>query len=132
MFEIEVISEEETEPVTLTEVKDFCRLDSDSSDNDTVLELLIASCREKLEGYLNVYSPFARLYHYEGSTRGYETPLEDARIGYERLEPYLINEDPYFSPNLTNSRIPKCITRLQSEDDRKQRIATRKKYYLKK
>jgi GT2 family glycosyltransferase len=82
------------------------------------------------KGYLNVYSPFARLYHYEGRTRGYETPSEDTRIGYERLEPYLVNEDPYFSPNLTNSRIPKCITGFHSEDERKQRIATRKKYYL--
>lgn len=84
------------------------------------------------EGYLNVYSPFARLYHYEGSTRGYDTPTEDTRKGYERLEPYLVNEDPYFSPNLTNSRIPKCVTGLLPEDERKQRIATRKKYYLEK
>jgi len=55
MFEIEIITESITEPVDLATVKDFCRLDSDSSDDDTVLELLIASCREKLEGYLNLY-----------------------------------------------------------------------------
>jgi len=82
------------------------------------------------KGYLNVYSPFARLLHFEGSTRGYETPIDDTRKGYARLETYLINGDPYFSPNLTNSRIPKCVNDIENKENQKQRIAARKKYYL--
>jgi O-antigen biosynthesis protein len=82
-------------------------------------------------GYLNVYSPFAQLYHYEGSSRGYQTPPEDALKGYETMEPYLINDDPYFSPNLTYTRIPKCAHIKQSKEDRKQQFDARKDFYMK-
>ena len=84
------------------------------------------------EGFQNVFSPFARLYHFEGSSRGYETPLEDTLQGYKMLEPYLVNDDPYFSQNLTYNRIPKCVSTFRTEDERKQQIAARKRFYLKK
>jgi len=84
------------------------------------------------KGYHNVYSPFARLYHYEGSTRGYQTPVDDALKGYESLGSYLINEDPYFSPNLTYSRIPKCVFKKRSRDDRERQIQARRNFYLQK
>ncbi len=77
MFEIQVISESATEPVTLSEVKDFCRLDSDSSDNDTVLSLLIASAREKLEGYLNLYF-IAKVVKIEFTSRVFDLPYGPA------------------------------------------------------
>lgn len=54
MFEVEVISQSETEPVTVEECTDFMRIDSDSANNGSI-PLLIASCREKLEGYTNLY-----------------------------------------------------------------------------
>ncbi len=52
---IKVIEDIAEEPVTLAEVKEWLRIDATSYDNDNVLNTLIASCREKLEGYLGVY-----------------------------------------------------------------------------
>lgn len=72
IFEIQVISEG-TEPVTLAEVKDFCRIDSDSSDNNTVLTLMIASCREKLEGHTNLYF-IPKVAKIEFTSRVFELP----------------------------------------------------------
>jgi GT2 family glycosyltransferase len=61
-------------------------------------------------GYLNVFTPFAELYHLESKTRGYEdTPEKQAR--FQREKDYLarkwgdaIRLDPYYNPNLTHSR----------------------------
>lgn len=50
-----IIIDDADEPVTLAEVKEWLRLDADSFDNDNVLNTLIVSCKEKLEGRLNVY-----------------------------------------------------------------------------
>lgn len=83
-------------------------------------------------GYHNVYTPFARLYHFEGSSRGYKTPVEDALKGYDSFESYLINEDPYFSPNLTYTRIPKCVLNPRTTEERRKQIQARKRFYLKK
>jgi GT2 family glycosyltransferase len=60
-------------------------------------------------GYLNVFTPFAELYHFESKTRGYEeTPESQAR--FQREKDYLagkwgdrIRLDPYYNPNLTHS-----------------------------
>lgn len=82
-------------------------------------------------GYRNVYTPFAQLYHYEGSTRGYKTPAHDALKGYEELEPYLAEEDPFFSPNLTYSRIPKCTLEKLTRDERIRQIKSRKRFFQK-
>jgi GT2 family glycosyltransferase len=83
------------------------------------------------KGYRNVYTPFAQLYHYEGSTRGYKTPVRDALKGYQELEPYLVEEDPFFSPNLTYTRIPKCTLEKQARDERMRQIESRKRFYRK-
>lgn len=82
------------------------------------------------KGYQNVYSPFAQLYHYEGSSRGYSTPAGDVLRGYEQLETYLIEQDPYFNPNLTYTRIPKCMPSKQTGDDRQAQIDARKGFYI--
>jgi GT2 family glycosyltransferase len=59
------------------------------------------------QGYRNVYTPFAELYHHESASRGYEdTPEKKARfekeatILRERWLPLLIN-DPFYNPNLS-------------------------------
>jgi len=59
-------------------------------------------------GYLIVYTPYAKMYHYESLSRGYEdTPNKRARFSrdVEHLRNrwgYLIdNGDPYYNPNLT-------------------------------
>ncbi|MFA5950035.1 MAG: glycosyltransferase [Hyphomicrobium sp.] len=58
-------------------------------------------------GYLNVYTPFARLYHHESPSRGREdTPEKQARFAGEVATMQqrwgeLLPNDPYYSPNLT-------------------------------
>ncbi|MCB2202841.1 glycosyltransferase family 2 protein [bacterium] len=66
------------------------------------------------QGYSNMYTPFATLYHYEGQSRGYSTPVDDIVNGYERMDGYLREGDPFFSPNLTYTPIPRCNTSSQS------------------
>ncbi|MEI6266700.1 MAG: glycosyltransferase [bacterium] len=69
------------------------------------------------KGYLNVYTPYAKLYHYESASRGYEHPDELANKDPERHKRVmseidymeknwkdLISDDPYFSPNLSRTR----------------------------
>lgn len=53
-YEILILEDIETEPVTLAEVKAFLRLDSDYSSEDSVLETLITASRELLENHLNL------------------------------------------------------------------------------
>lgn len=66
--------------------------------------------REK--GYLNVFTPYAELMHYESLSRGYEdTPEKQIRFARERdllrsrwwriIE---VDGDPYYNPNLTLDR----------------------------
>jgi GT2 family glycosyltransferase len=74
--------------------------------NDVDLCLKI---REK--GYQIIFTPYARLYHYESRTRGYEdSPEKRMRFSLERN---LIRQkwgnlidsgDPFYSPNLTKDR----------------------------
>jgi GT2 family glycosyltransferase len=80
-------------------------------------------------GYQIIYTPHAKLYHYEGSSRGYITPIRDVLKGLTDFRKYLINEDPFFSPNLTYSRIPKCQLGRFSKDKRIDAIEERKKFY---
>jgi len=83
-------------------------------------------------GYQNIYTPFAELYHFEGKTRGYTTPVDDILLGFEKMSQYMIQPDPFFSPNLSYSRIPKCELSSNTEDARKAQIETRKQFYLSK
>lgn len=83
-------------------------------------------------GYKNVYTPFAKLYHFEGKTRGYITPTQDVIKGLEDMQDHLKSGDPYFSPNLSYTRIPKCVLEEQSQTSRAEQIEIRKQFYLKK
>ena len=60
------------------------------------------------KGYSNLYTPFASLFHYEGVSRGYNTPPADILRGYQRIEGYLRAGDPYFSEGLSFQPIPHC------------------------
>ncbi|MDR3136268.1 MAG: glycosyltransferase family 2 protein [Coriobacteriales bacterium] len=62
-------------------------------------------------GYLNVYTPFAELYHHESKSRGYEdTPQklkrfqDETRAFQERWHRELEAGDPYYSPWLSLER----------------------------
>ena len=83
------------------------------------------------QGYRNVYTPHARIYHYEGRSRGYVTPIGDILRGYEQFKPYLEQGDPYFSPNLTYTRIPHCQLEREPLEERQRQIEIRRSFYLK-
>jgi GT2 family glycosyltransferase len=62
-------------------------------------------------GYLNVWTPFAELYHHESKTRGYErSPEQLARYKNEvfyfkqRWDTFMHKGDPYYNPNLSKKR----------------------------
>ncbi len=62
-------------------------------------------------GYLNIYTPYAEVYHYESTSRGYDdTPDKIARFqqeieSFQKLhKDILMNGDPYYNPNLTLDR----------------------------
>ena len=73
-------------------------------DVDLCLKVLAA-------GYVNVWTPFAELYHHESKTRGYErSPEQLARYQNEvfyfrqRWDTFMHEGDPYYNPNLSSKR----------------------------
>lgn len=81
-------------------------------------------------GLRNLYNPYAVLTHFEGGSRGYETPVKDILLGYEELLPWLEQDDPYFSPNLTYEPIPSCTADRGGVDVRLANILRRKQALL--
>lgn len=64
--------------------------------------------RARAAGYLVVYTPYAKVYHYESKTRGYEEGsekqarfLREQKLLKERFPSYQEEGDPYYNPNLT-------------------------------
>jgi len=57
--------------------------------------------RVRKAGYLIVYTPYAKLYHYEGASRGIIQPSENTKIFVNKWKNDLIKPDPYYNPNLT-------------------------------
>ena len=67
--------------------------------------------RVREKGYLNIFTPYAEMYHHESISRGYETtPEKIARFQtekdalLERHKEILTNGDPYYNPNLTHDK----------------------------
>jgi len=81
-------------------------------------------------GLRNLYNPYAVLTHFEGGSRGYETPVKDILLGYDELLPWLEQDDPYFSPNLTYEPIPACAVDQGGVDARLANILRRKEALL--
>jgi GT2 family glycosyltransferase len=52
-------------------------------------------------GYRNMVTPFARLVHHEGVSRGRKTPRADRELAEHRFAEILEAGDPYFNPNLS-------------------------------
>ncbi len=77
------------------------------------------------KGYRILYNPHAALIHYEGASRGYKTPTKDILRGYDQMEEWIMNDDPYFSPNLTYTPIPACYFDPDHLDHRIAHIKTR-------
>jgi GT2 family glycosyltransferase len=58
-------------------------------------------------GYRNVYTPFARLRHHEGGSRGHYIPVDDMLRAYDHMYALVAQGDPFFNQNLSyTSRIP--------------------------
>ena len=55
-------------------------------------------------GYRVVYTPFARLIHYEGATRSTYKPPSDIQLASQRLKPLIERGDPFYNPNLSLMR----------------------------
>jgi GT2 family glycosyltransferase len=89
-------------------------------DIDFCLRVVKAGCR-------NLYNPFARLTHFEGGSRGYETPVKDILLAYDELLPWVEKHDPYYSPNLTYQPIPQCNSQSGEVDARLQNIKNRRR-----
>jgi len=85
-------------------------------------------CLRAIErGYRVLVAPFVPIIHLQGHSRGYDSPIEDIARAYDELEPWLINDDPYFSSNLTYSVIPKCHCQQSEKALRVKRINQRKR-----
>jgi GT2 family glycosyltransferase len=70
-------------------------------------------------GYRIAYTPFARLIHHEGSSRGYTNPVRDLQLTAADIRRFGIAEDPYFHPELSaTSAIP--MVRLSPEPSTKE------------
>lgn len=59
-------------------------------------------------GYRILWNPYAKLYHYESKSRGYEDTMEkqarfqkEIRRFQEKWEKEILAQDPYYNPNLT-------------------------------
>ncbi len=57
--------------------------------------------RIRARGYRILYTPFARLVHYEGSTRAGYIPARDLSVGYLHMKPYVQAGDRHYNPNLS-------------------------------
>jgi glycosyltransferase involved in cell wall biosynthesis len=62
------------------------------------------------KGYLNIWTPFAELYHHESVSRGQDDLSQGARYKKEIDYMYkkwgkLIDRDPYYNPNLSNDSV---------------------------
>ncbi|MEZ4658669.1 MAG: glycosyltransferase [Caldilineaceae bacterium] len=58
-------------------------------------------------GYRNAYTPFARLLHHEGGSRGYYLPPSDVLRATYQMWPVIERGDPHFNPNLSHlKRVP--------------------------
>ncbi len=70
-------------------------------------------------GYRVVYTPYARLIHHEGKSRGNHIPKNDIQVGAEHFISFVEVGDPYFNPNLSyTSRMP-----LIAGSDEENRVA---------
>jgi hypothetical protein len=59
------------------------------------------------------------------------TPTSDVLTGYTKMHTALTNEDPFFSPNLTYTRIPRCIKEKRTSDELIKLSELRRNFYFK-
>ncbi|HWR98372.1 MAG TPA: glycosyltransferase [Candidatus Methanoperedens sp.] len=72
------------------------------------VEICVRAARR---GYRVLYTPFARLTHHEGKTRGRHIPAGDMRLGHDHLAALIEAGDPFFNPNLSYAQRTPRIAR---------------------
>jgi GT2 family glycosyltransferase len=72
-------------------------------------------------GYKVIYTPFARMLHREGGTRGFSQPPSDVLRASVRMMPEIKRGDAYFNPNLSYNYRQPTFARPQ-EDNRAARL----------
>jgi hypothetical protein len=68
-----------------------------------------------------VYTPHARLVHFEGKSRGDHIPSNDIRVGLDDFMPLVERGDPFYNPNLSYVE-RKPMIRPADEEDRVSRL----------
>ncbi|MBN1121877.1 MAG: glycosyltransferase family 2 protein [Anaerolineae bacterium] len=59
------------------------------------------------KGFRVVCTPFARLYHYEGKSRGSSVPVDDMERAFQDMKSIIEQGDPFYNPNLSRfSTVP--------------------------
>ncbi|HUF40144.1 MAG TPA: glycosyltransferase [Anaerolineales bacterium] len=82
----------------------------------------IELCLRTIEhGYRIVYTPYARLRHYEGKSRGDHIPSNDILAGIDDFQTLVEQGDPYYNPNLSYAE-RKPMIRPRDEEDRVSRL----------
>jgi hypothetical protein len=79
-------------------------------------------------GYRNVYTPYARLLHYEGRTRSKYIPAGDIQVGAGRFEQIVKQGDPFYNPNLSYS-IRRPVLKRTWEETPIERLGKIVRYY---
>ena len=72
-------------------------------------------------GYRIVYTPYGRLRHFEGKSRGDHIPAQDIQAGIEDFSALIEDGDPFFNPNLSYAERQPMI-RPANEEDRISRL----------
>lgn len=65
--------------------------------------------RAENAGFRNLYNPYATLIHFEGGSRGVETPRDDIQLGCEEIIDNFEGGDPFFASHLSYTNIPYCL-----------------------
>ncbi len=77
--------------------------------------------RVREKGYRVVYTPFARLLHHEGGTRGLSLPASDVLRASIKMYDLICAGDAYFNPNLSYMKRKTAIA-LPDEETREERL----------
>ena len=56
-------------------------------------------------GYRNIFTPYAELYHFEGSSQSRKEPTPADRKVFNQRWGHYLNADPFYNPNLTRHEL---------------------------
>lgn len=86
--------------------------------NDIDLCLRIAAA-----GFRNLYTPFAKLIHHEGASRGFTVPPDEVLRASIEMFPLVMAGDPSFNPSLSHGSVTPQLADVHEPESRADRIA---------